>query len=341
MTMRFILIILNITTTILLFSCNKPIEEPEKEKTAFAKGVDISWVTEMERDGIKFYNKEGEERECTALMKELSFNSIRLRVWVNPKDGWCGKEDLLVKAKRAYQLGMRLMIDFHYSDSWADPGKQNKPKDWENYSLAELSNAVKNHTKEILQLLKNEGITPEWVQVGNETSNGMLWEDGKASLQMANYALLNNAGYDAVKEVFPETKVIVHLPNGYDKELYKWLFNALRANGGKWDIIGMSLYPSKENWETRIQESILNIKQLVINYKTDVMICEVGMPWDDPGTCKSFLSELITKCKAIDNDRCKGIFYWEPQSNPKWNGYTLGAFDSNFKPTSALEAFKL
>ena len=120
-------------TGMLLTSCsgNENNEAPEKEDV-FAKGADISWVTEMEQKGNKFYNSAGQERECTALMKELGLNSVRLRVWVDPKehDNWCNTADLVVKAKRAAELGMDVMVDFHYSDWWADPGQQHKPQAW-------------------------------------------------------------------------------------------------------------------------------------------------------------------------------------------------------------------
>ena len=124
---------------ILLFSaailmaagCERPEPEPEPEPEPvvldFAKGADVSWLTQMEQEGCRFYTAQGQEMECMALLKSLGVNAIRLRVWVDPKDGWCGKEDVVAKARRAKALGMKVMIDFHYSDSWADPGKQNKP----------------------------------------------------------------------------------------------------------------------------------------------------------------------------------------------------------------------
>ena len=130
--------------------------------------------------------------EGMSLLKSLGINAVRLRVWVNPSDGWCNMQDLLVKAKRAKGLNLRIMIDFHYSDSWADPGKQNKPAAWLTLSLKELESAVSKHTTDVLNELKSNGITPEWVQVGNETGNGMLWEDGKASVNMKNYARMAN-----------------------------------------------------------------------------------------------------------------------------------------------------
>lgn len=128
---------------------------------------------------------------------------------------------------------MCILIDFHYSNTWADPSHQTKPAAWTNLSFEDLKTALANHTLSVLTTLNNNGITPEWVQVGNETSNGMLWDDGKASANMANYAALTTAGYYAVKSVFPSTNVIVHLNNGYDNSMYRWIFDELKANGKK------------------------------------------------------------------------------------------------------------
>lgn len=324
-------------------SDDKPVypEPPVYDMSGFAKGADVSWLTEMERSSIKFYDGNDREKECMALLRELGMNSIRLRVWVDPVDGWCNKSDLLVKAFRANNLGMRLMIDFHYSDTWADPGQQTKPAAWTDMDMDELQEAVGDHTREILNELKAHDITPEWIQVGNETGNGMLWEEGKASVNMENYADLNNAGYDAVKEVFPDAKVIVHLHGGHDNDLYRWLFDGLKNNGGKWDVIGMSLYPAADSWQQTNADCIANIRDMISRYDSEVMICEVGMPWDEAEVCHDFLADLITKAKAIEDDRCLGVFYWEPQSYGGWKGYTLGAFDENGRPTVALDAFKL
>ena len=240
------------------------------ESDAFVKGADISWVTEMEKKGHKFYNAAGEERECTALMKELGLRAVRLRVWVDPKehDNWCNKEDLLVKAKRAKNLGMDVMVDFHYSDWWADPGQQHKPASWKGLGLADLKKALADHTKEVLQALKEAGVTPKWVQVGNEIRPGMLWDEDKTlsgaswdikanevkgmgwtstevkyPMNWANLGAFVATGYEAVKSVFADAIVIVHLDNGYDNGLYTWFFDELKKNGGKWDMIGMSIYP--------------------------------------------------------------------------------------------------
>jgi len=319
-----------------------PVIPPDSTKTdtIFAKGADVSWVTQMEAGGIKFYNAAGTQMECMGLLKSLGMNSIRLRVWVNPSDGWCNAQDLLVKAIRAKNLGMRIMIDFHYSDSWADPGKQTKPAAWTSLSFADLKTAVASHTTNVLNLLKTNGISPTWVQIGNETGDGMLWEDGRASKNMANYATLNNAGYDAVKAVFPTAKVIVHVQNGNDNGLFRYLFDGLKSYGGKWDVIGMSLYPSITNWSTMNTDCLTNMNDMVERYGKEVMICEVGMSWDSPTISKSFLTDLITKTKSVTGNHGLGVFYWEPEAYGNWQGYSLGAFDDSGKPTVALDAFK-
>jgi arabinogalactan endo-1,4-beta-galactosidase len=313
-------------------------EPPVITPSNFAKGADISWLTEMETNGKKFYNSSGTEQECMAILKNLGMNTIRLRVWVNPANGYNNTADVIVKAIRAKNLGLRIMIDFHYSDSWADPGQQTKPAAWASQDMAGLQTSVYNHTFNVLTSLKNAGIVPEWVQVGNETNNGMLWPEGKASTNMSNFALLVNAGYNAVKAVDADSKVIVHISNGYDNSLFRWIFDGLKANNVKWDVIGMSLYPEVSTWSTLNTQCLANMNDMVSRYNKEVMIVEVGMSWDQPLACQQFMADLITKTKSLANNKGLGVLYWEPQSYG-WNGYTKGAFDNSGKPTIALNAF--
>ena len=359
-------------------SSSTKVEEPEKEETEvvdFYKGADISWVTELESKGHKFYNANGDERECTALMKEYGMNAIRLRVWVDPSkhDNWCNQEDLLVKAKRAKALGMEVMVDFHYSDWWADPAKQNIPASWKGHSYEEMKKDLANHTKEVLQLLKNNGITPKWVQVGNETTNGMLWsvktneqgweikdENGNTTITESmghatrnpeQYAGFFKAGYEAVKEIFPDAVVIVHLDNGFDEDLYNWNLDILKNNGAKFDMIGMSLYPywaesfHNKTAEQTISGCMANIQKVKAKYGCDVMIVETGMLCaDEQGKLASAsvleegykqLARIIKESKEVG---CKGVFYWEPECKP--SQYKLGAFTENGRPTRIMDAFK-
>jgi arabinogalactan endo-1,4-beta-galactosidase len=232
------------------------------------------------------------------------------------------------------------MIDLHYSDSWADPGKQKKPKAWEGHDFKQLLNDVYDYTLTVMQALKSKDILPEWVQVGNETNDGMLWEDGRASTNMASFAALVTAGYDAIKSVFDTTKVIVHISNGFDNNLFRWIFDGLKSNNAKWDVIGMSLYPSSTNWQTLDAQCLNNMNDMIARYKKPVMICEVGMSWTDSSACKSFLDDIISKTRSVANGNGLGVFYWEPESYNNWKSYSLGAFDNSGKPTVALDAFK-
>jgi arabinogalactan endo-1,4-beta-galactosidase len=332
--------------SVLIFSCSKSevktdtiVEVPKTTLSNFSKGADISWITQMEATGIKFYDANNVETEGMALMKALGMNTIRLRVWVNPSPKYNNVDDVLAKAIRAKKLGLRIMIDFHYSDNWADPGKQTKPTAWTNLDLEGLKKAIATHTTEVLNVLKTNEITPEWVQVGNETNNGMLWPDGRASTNMANFASMVNAGYDAVKSVFPTVKVIVHISNGWDSSLFRWMFDGLKTNGAKFDVIGMSLYPNASNWQTFNNQCLANMTDMISRYNKEVMVVEVGMPHDNATECKAFLADLITKTKSIPNQKGLGVLYWEPQAYNRWQGYTLGAFDNSGKPTAAMSAF--
>lgn len=355
---------------------------PPPATSVFAKGADISWVTEMEHKGMKFYDAAGKETDCFQLMKDLGLNAIRLRVWVDPKEhgNWCNTADMVAKAKRAKDLGMDVMVDFHYSDWWADPGQQHKPAAWKGLNLTELKKAIADHTADVLNALKAVGVTPKWVQVGNEIRPGMLWDEDAAlsgaaydirecdvkgsesestevkfHKNLANLAAFINAGYDAVKSVFADAIVIVHLDNGYDNELYTWFFDELKANGGKWDMIGMSLYPywamledKKYTPEKTITDCIANIKLVSAKYNCDVMIVETGMECaDDKGNLantavlnegKVQLTRIMKESQENTNGRCKGVFYWEPECRP--GQYKLGAFTATGRPTVIMDAFK-
>jgi arabinogalactan endo-1,4-beta-galactosidase len=313
---------------------------PPTVTDTFVRGADISWLTQMESSGRKFYNSAGTEQDCIQILKALGMNTIRLRVWVDPLNGWNGQNDVIAKAVRAKHLGMKVMIDFHYSDSWADPGQQTKPAAWSSLDFASLKQSLISHTSTVLNGLKSAGVAPAWVQVGNETNDGMLWPDGKASTNMANFAQLVNAGYTAVKSVDPSIKVIVHISNGWDNGLFRWIFDGLKNNGAQWDVIGMSLYPSSTNWSTLNSQCLTNMNDMVSRYKKEVMVVEVGMSWDQAAACNSFLSDLITKVKSVPNGKGIGVLYWEPESYNNWQGYTLGAFDNSGKPTVGLNAFK-
>jgi len=329
--------------------------------TTFARGADVSWCTEMEADGRVFRNAEGTETELFALMKQIGMTAIRLRVWVNPAKfgygAWCDKADVLAKAKRAHAQGLDLMIDFHYSDFFADPGTQNTPLDWADYPMDQLKKAMTAHTRDMLQALKDEGIEPRWVQVGNETNSGMLNPLGKIDWNLSgtarytSYVALSNAGYDAVKEVLPDAQVIIHLGG---TENAKWFFTDFKAAGGKFDMIGLSHYPTTAEWNSSSSSathSNINaakyVSEAIETFHVPVMICETGFESWRPEVASEVMHDLMNRMKSIP--QCAGVFYWEPEVDGQWKpayyqqlgwgAYGMGAFTTDGRPTAALDAF--
>ena len=321
---------------------DRPSQKTSSLKKAYAKGADVGWLSQLEAQGHKFYTPDAErkEMECMQLLRDYcGVNSIRLRVWVNPKNGWNSIPDVMAKAKRASDLGLRTMIDFHFSDHWADPGQQEMPEAWKSLSFEDQKKALANHVTETLTALKNIGVTPEWVQIGNETTPGMMLPVGSLD-NPEQLTALNNAGYDAVKAVLPNAKVIGHLDNGHDRERFDRMFGMFEKHGGKYDMIGMSIYPYwaaqngyKGGWKGVADDAIANIEYLKERYGRPVMICEVGMPYDQGELCAEFIRHLMT----ADSE---GIFYWEPEAPEGYNGgYNLGCFQ-NGAPNAALTPFR-
>lgn len=322
--------------------CDFSDESDEKpiviDRTAFAAGADISWVTEFEAKGIKFTDSEGEETDLFPLLRdECGVNAIRLRVWVNPAEGWNSLHDVVVKARRANALGQRVMIDFHFSDTWADPSAQNPPAAWAEMDYEELSEAMQSHITTTLRALLDAGVEAEWVQIGNETPVGMMLPVGGLDQHFAD---LVTDGCEAVKSVLPNAKVIVHCDQGENYERFVYLFS--RLTQAKYDMIGCSTYPDfnypdPNNWVTAVKDVVGNMKKLASLYSKRIMVCEVGFPWDEEEAAAAAMNVLVKEAKA--SGVIDGIFYWEPETTPTANGYQKGCFDENGAPTSVLKAY--
>jgi len=353
-----------------------PDVKPEPEVTPvvvqtpdFAKGADVSWLSEMEHDGKTFKKADGTTADLFEVLKDCGINSIRLRVWVDPYGGWSGKTDMLALAERATAAGMALMVDFHYSDFFADPSRQVIPSAWtaDKGDLEKMCAHVADHTTDILKAMKEDGLSPAWIQIGNETRNGMLWPtgqlwDGNGDITdgRKHFARLYNAGYDAAKALFPDALVMPHLNNAYEDN--SWWFSQIKAEGGKFDAIALSHYPQAETKLSASQynqKALANIKSLYSTYKIPVIVSEVGvMP--SKSDAASVLQSFMTELKKIDG--CAGIFYWEPEvyggwkpavygnaaeltrltgtKQGTWGGYNMGAFTSDGRPHEIMDAFK-
>lgn len=325
----------------LLCSCYHRTDAP---RGSWAKGADISWLSEMEHDSV-FHD------DCITTMRAMGMNAVRLRVWVNHTTGWSNKPDMLSLAKRAAEQGQRIMIDIHYSDFFADPSHQTIPAAWQKYDYPTMLEAVREHTLDVLYTLKEAGIKPEWVQIGNETPNGMLWPMGKVNKEEGeweHYAGFTAMGYDAAKEAFPDITVIVHVDNAYEQR--DWFWTQMAAHGGKWDMIGLSHYPMMsawnggKTWQEMNELAETNIRRLISQWHCPVMIAEIGMFANDTISA-TVMADFVQRAQAIDS--CAGIFYWEPEVfggwRPAeyiplgWGSYDMGAFTPEGQPSEVMK----
>lgn len=320
-------------------------EQSSPTSSTFAKGADVGWLPQMEATGYHFYDADGTEKDCLQLLKDRGMNTIRLRVWVNPSNdktnGHCSKAETVAMAVRAKNMGMRIMIDFHYSDSWADPAKQNKPGAWANHTFAELLNDVYDHTFDVLTALKTAGVTPEWVQIGNEIPGGMLWPEGSTN-NYSQLAQLLNKGYEATKAVNTAIKVIVHVDEGNNNAKFRWFFDNATTYHVKYDVIGLSYYPFwiNSDYTATINNLSANLNDMVSRYNKEVMVVEVGGDFTLVQNTHDMLVAVINAVKNVPNNKGLGVIYWEPEGEKTWSGYQLNCWQSNGKPSTALDAFK-
>lgn len=326
-------------------------------------GADIGFLSQLEAQGVQWVDDNGNTRDALELLKEKGVNAVRLRVFVKPPEdfvwtkpdgttcmlGYTDTQALLYNARRAEELGMEIMVVFHYSDHFADPLIQDVPSEWEGASESELEQYVYDYTAYIMEQLAEEGVYPEWVQVGNEVSYGMLYPSGSNQTndftQLTNYL---NSGYDAVKSVSPNTKVVTHLTHGSGIAHFAWFFeNFITKCGGKTDVIGMSYYPY---WTSSydgdcIENVTYNLCQMASQYGKEVMICETGELESNPTETYELLRKEINALEVVPNNNGIGVFYWEPEANSTIlpDGYTLGATenvgDKKLHFTDALNAF--
>lgn len=311
----------------------------------FAKGADVGWLQQMEATGYRFYNANGEPQDCLRILRDNGINSVRLRVFVNPSadrlSGHCSPAEVTAMAVRARRMGFRIMIDFHYSDTWADPHVQRKPAAWASHSFDQLLADVYGHTFSVLSAMKSSGVVPEWVQVGNEIAPGMLWPDGRTE-HWDQLAALLNRGYDAVKAVDGSIKVVIHLDRGNHGAMYRAFFDNYLKRGGRWDVIGMSYYPW---WERKEYSETIgglrdNLADMASRYGKEVLVCEVGGDFKRPQDTYDMLVAVQQAVRAVPDGKGLGVFYWEPEGEMTWSHYRLSCWGPDGRPTPALSAFR-
>ena len=325
----------------------------------FVKGMDLSTMTELEKCGAKYYD-DGKEMDILDIVKKYDVDTIRIRVWNDPwsengESYGAGGNDLetsLGIAKKVSEAGLGVLLNFHYSDFWADPGKQIKPKAWTSYSVEELEQAVFDYTLETMRTFWKEGVNLTMVQVGNELSKGLLWPEGHVP-NYDNIAKFVNAGIRAVRKadeeriadgLHPELEklpVMIHLDNGGNNALYREWFDNFTERGEDFEIIGLSYYPF---WHGTLQMLEDNMNDIAGRYGKDLIVAEVSMGYtmDDykeyeklpdeerkgyatkpslvekieyPMTVQGqsdFMKDFLQRISRIKDGKGRGFFYWEP-----------------------------
>ncbi|MDO5545122.1 MAG: glycosyl hydrolase 53 family protein [Eubacteriales bacterium] len=312
------------------------------------KGMDLSTLMEVEACGGKFYDA-GQQMDAVEILKNYGMNLVRLRLWNDPysEDGvpyGAGTNDLprtIAMAKRLRSAGIDWMLDLHYSDFWADPGKQTIPKAWKGLQPEDLARAVYDFTVSTLNRLSAEGVLPSIVAVGNELTNGLLWPHGRVP-NFENITLFLNAGIRAVHNAVPGAKTMIHLDNGGNNELYRSWFDSYFAHGGMdFDYIGLSYYPF---WHGSMDDLKNNMHDLACRYGKDLIIAEVStgftledyaqyeqlepsmrkgmatkpaltekVPYDmSPEGQSVFMRDIMETIRGVPGGKGKGFVYWEP-----------------------------
>jgi beta-galactosidase len=282
------------------------ISTPLKKKTIEkAIGADISFLPELEARGIKF-SDQGVQKDAIRILKEHGFNYARLRIFNNPAvdsgyspgKGFCDLENTKKMVKRIKAAGMKILLDFHYSDYWADPGKQFKPKAWRNLSFAGLKDSLYQFTREVITELKNQGTTPDMVQIGNEINHGIVWPDGHVN-NRDSLAQLLVAGTNATISVDPDIIMMLHVALGGQNDESAWFINNMIERGVQFDVIGLSYYPK---WHGTLDDLKNNMADLANRYKKDIILVEYSQ-------LKKEVHEITF---GLPGGRGKGTFIWEP-----------------------------
>ena len=305
---------------------------------SFLVGADVSALTTLESHGAT-YRFAGKKTGALGILRAEGFNCFRLRLFVAPNGLDAVTNSLgytLALAKRVKASGAAFMLDIHYSDTWADPAKQFKPAAWEKLSYEELKAQVRSYTRDVLRRFTAEGVKPDYVQLGNEITNGMLWPEGRVEFSKADdhaawerLGGLLRAAYEGLADAFPEGArpvSVLHIESPHQQERALWFCRQAVAAGVPFDWIGMSYYP---DWHGTVAQLSATLTALAKEFKKPVVVAETAYPWTKdehwekrphmdwpltPDGQKRFLSEVLTAVRDVPDGLGRGVIYWHPES---------------------------
>ena len=303
-------------------------------------GADLSHMPQLVSLGAE-YRVDGTPGEPLGLFADHGYGLIRLRLWHTPAESWHGLDATIAHAARVKAAGLELMLDLHYSDTWADPGHQTKPAAWDGLAFSALVDSMYDYTNAVIRRFRDEGVLPEYVQIGNEISGGLLWNDGRVGgawenpQQWSQLGELLNAGVTAVRDSLPEEQwpvIVIHVAEGGNNGLCRWFLDNLAREKVEFDAIGVSYYPW---WHGTFEDLRGNLHDLATRYGRELMVVETAYPWtlegndgvgnfvdssDDllpgyeatPEGQESFLTDLMAIVEDVPAGLGAGVIYWEP-----------------------------
>lgn len=320
------LVCLSVLTKVVLLACllNARVQADE-----FAVGADLSFLADAEARG-QVFKDHGQAKPGLEIFKDHGYNWIRLRLFHSPTELPNDLDYTIALAKEAKARGFKFLLNFHYSDTWADPEKQFVPRAWEGLSHDQLRDEVFEYTRDTVAAFRDAGAMPDMVQIGNEVIGGMLWPDGKLPKNWGNFADLLKAGVrgvdaalvDANGDSASRPQIMIHIDRGGDRGATEFFLNQLAKHGVEYDVIGQSYYPW---WHGSLDNLRDNLAFMANEYDKDIMLVEVAYNWrraeyrDRPGPFpetpegqRQFLTEVDRIVRATPHGRGKGIFWWEP-----------------------------
>ncbi|GAB3953782.1 glycosyl hydrolase 53 family protein [Kribbella albertanoniae] len=323
---RFTVLVALLVTALAATATTGP-ADARAASTLSMRGADVSSLQRGIEVGAKYYTAAGAAADPLDVLKGAGVNYVRLRVWNNPASGYNNQAKVLSYAKTVKAKGFKLLVDFHYSDTWADPGHQSKPAAWASHGISALTTDVYNYTYNLCTSLKAQGTTPDSVQIGNEINVGMLWNDGKVvNNNFTNLSNLLKAGYNATKACNSGTQVIIHTANSDSQAHARWFYDGITAHGVTWDITGLSYYC---NWHGTMANLTSVISDVGSRYGKPVVLAETATPFT-LANADSTTNSITTACSgypatwtgqgtaftAVQNAAkaggAIGVFYWEP-----------------------------
>lgn len=318
------------------------------EAQQYAIGADLSFMKQAEDHGFAF-KENGRVKPCLQMFKDHGYNWIRLRLFHTPTQLPNNLEYTIALAREAKKQGFRFLLDYHYSDTWADPQKQYTPKAWEGKSHAELIQAVFEYTRVTMIAFRDSGAFPDMVQIGNEVINGMLWPDGKLPEDWDHFAQLLQAGINGVYAGCgnnPCPRIMIHIDQGGNKEATKAFFDKINAYGIRYDVIGQSYYPW---WHGSLLDLRECLNFTAREYKKDIIVVETAYNWkpaeyidknapfpESPEGQKEFLEEVNRIVMSVPDNRGMGVFWWEPAVS---HGGSRSFFDEGGNALPVMNVF--